>query len=154
MKIIAGKRRTGRTTELIKLAAKSEANKEVCYIVCCSQPEAYRIAQKAKELELNIGFPITYDEFLREEYYGVNIHHFYIDNAEDLLAYISKVPIEAITITEETKIDNYVWVIAYDHNECYGVFKTKEEAEKNLEEQIAAGGPAWEHCQVEKWVIN
>jgi hypothetical protein len=100
MKVILRPRQTGRTDELIRLCAESEARGEVCYIVCMDQPEARRIFQRALELELNIGFPITFDEFLSKEYYSRNIHHFYIDNADHLLRALTKVDIRAITMEE------------------------------------------------------
>lgn len=86
MRVIARTRQTGRTTELIELCAAAEARGEVSYIVCHTYHEAYRIAQKAQEKGLNIGFPLTFDEFIRHDFAGQNIHNFFIDNAEWLLA--------------------------------------------------------------------
>lgn len=98
MNIIASGRQTAKTTKLIEMAAEAEARGEVCYIVCHSLREASRIAQIAKEKELSISFPISYDEFLHGRYSTRNIHHLYIDNAEQLLQRLSLVPIEAMTI--------------------------------------------------------
>jgi hypothetical protein len=98
MKVILKPRKTGRTKELIRLCAEAEANGEVSYIVCSGQEEAYRIFEVAKELKLTIGFPITFHEFLTAQYFGRNIKNFYIDNADQLLQYITKVEIQAITM--------------------------------------------------------
>lgn len=100
MRKILRARQTGRTDELIKLCAEDEARGEVCYIVCMDQQEASRIFQRSQELELNIGFPVTFDEFLDHQYAARNIHHFYIDNADYLLRVLSKVDIRAITMEE------------------------------------------------------
>ena len=96
--LIMGGRQSGRTTKLIEMAAESEARGEVCYIVCHSHTEAYRISQIARRRGLNIGFPLTYDEFLQRKYHAHNIHHLYIDNAEMLIQYMSTLPIAAMTI--------------------------------------------------------
>lgn len=97
MVVIASGRQTGRTTKLIKACAEAEQRGEVSYIVCHSHPEAYRIAGQAKKMGLNIGFPITYDEFLKRQYSPhVNL---YIDNVDMLVRYMSTAPIKAITVT-------------------------------------------------------
>jgi hypothetical protein len=95
-KLIVGDRQSGRTTDLIKAAADDEAHGLVCYIVCHSQEEAYRISQLAQQMELNIGFPLTYDEFLPRQYAGSNIDKFYIDNLRMFLAYMCPIPIEMV----------------------------------------------------------
>jgi F0F1-type ATP synthase alpha subunit len=95
-KLIIGDRQSGRTTDLIKAAAEDEARGVVCYIVCHSQEEAYRIAQEARKMRLNIGFPLTYDEFIHRSYSGTNIDKFYIDNLRMFLAHICPISIETV----------------------------------------------------------
>jgi hypothetical protein len=95
-KLIIGDRQSGRTTDLIKAAAEEEAHGVVCYIVCHSQEEAYRISQEAQKMELSIGFPLTYDEFIHRSYHGTNIDKFYIDNLRMFFSHISNVPIEMV----------------------------------------------------------
>lgn len=80
------------------MCAEAEAREEVSYIVCIDQQEAYRISQRAQEMGLSIGFPITFDEFRKGEYYSRNIRNFFIDNADYLLRSLSDVPIRAITM--------------------------------------------------------
>lgn len=95
-KLVISEPGSGRTTELIRAAAENETHGVVCYIVCHSQQEAYRISKLAEEMELNIGFPITYDEFLRGSYSNRNIDKLYIDNLRMFLTYISNVPIDTV----------------------------------------------------------
>lgn len=101
MKVICGGRRTGRTTKLIEMAAEAEARREVSYIVCLNQKEARRIANQATSMDLNIGFPVTFDEFRHQQLAGQNIQNLFIDNAEFLLQSFTPIRIKAITITDE-----------------------------------------------------
>lgn len=98
MRVICSGRKTSRTTQLIEMCAEAEKRGEASYIVCHSHEEAYRIAQKAKELNLFIGFPLIYDEFLSREYYGNGIKNFFIDNADKLLQTLTPVHIGAIVV--------------------------------------------------------
>jgi hypothetical protein len=97
MRIIIGDRQTGKTQTLIRLCAEAEANGEVSYIVCHNRREAYRIAKLAEELNLKIGFPITYDEFLNLRGRSF-ITRFFIDNADYLLKYLTPYTIDTVTI--------------------------------------------------------
>lgn len=103
--VIVDGRQTGRTTKLIKLCAEAEANGEVSYIVCLSHTEAYRIAQQAKSMGLSMGFPITYDEFIRSAGHRSFIKNFYMDNVEFLLQMLAG-PTKVAGITLETTIAN------------------------------------------------
>lgn len=98
MLIIASGRKTSRTTQLIEMSAEAEQQGKVNYIIVANPEQAYSVAKKAKELNLNIGFPITYDEFLNHKYFGKNIDHFLIDNADHLLQKLTSVPIKAIVV--------------------------------------------------------
>lgn len=95
-KLIIGESGSGKTIDLIKAAAEAESKGHICYIVCHSQQEAHRIARIAGLMELNIGFPLTYDEFLHRSYYGQNVDKFYIDNLRMLLAHICNVEIDTV----------------------------------------------------------
>jgi hypothetical protein len=94
MEKIIMKRWHGKTTQLIKESASSGD-----YIVCHNQNEAKVIADKAKKLELDIPFPITYLDFIEKRYSGKNISGFLIDNADLFLQKLTNVPINGITIT-------------------------------------------------------
>lgn len=95
MKIILGKRRTGKTTKLIEICAKDGG-----YIVTDSQQSAFRITHLANEMGLNINFPITYGEFITGRY-GSGVIQFHIDNVDLLLKHISRYPVKTITITDD-----------------------------------------------------
>jgi hypothetical protein len=97
-KWIASKRRTGKTTRLIGLAEDRRG-----YIVCHSREEAQRIADEARRMDVKINFPLTYDEFVRGQYYGKGVETVYIDNADMLLHYLCHhgVRLGAVTINEE-----------------------------------------------------
>lgn len=94
MDIIITARRAGKTSNLIVRSNQSGA-----YIVCFNQDECARIAEQAKEMNLTIPFPITYNEFLKGQYYARGIKGFLIDNVDALLQQQTTVNIEAITLT-------------------------------------------------------
>lgn len=96
MQIIYKPRGSGKTTDLIKEAAKTFS-----YIVCQNYKEADRIRNRARTLGLDISYPITYREFLDGSYNLIGSKSLLIDNVESLLQSISSVPIKAITLTEE-----------------------------------------------------
>ena len=93
MKKIIKARGDGKTTDLIQLSHETGA-----YIVCRSQETCSMISAMAREQKLDIPFPITYQEFL-EGRYGMRISGFLIDDADELLQRLSRVPIDAITMT-------------------------------------------------------
>lgn len=94
MRIISRPRGAGKTTDLIKRSAASWL-----YIVTFNHQEACRIRDQAEKMGLNIPFPLTIDEWINGEYDGHGVKGLLLDNAEKLLQYISRVPIEAITMT-------------------------------------------------------
>lgn len=54
MKIISKERRSGKTTELIKIS-----NKEWIYIVCADRNRVENIMALARKMNLDIPYPIT-----------------------------------------------------------------------------------------------
>lgn len=82
MKVITGDRGTGKTAELIKESAKTGA-----YIVVSNRHIANYVAQMAKDLNLQIRFPITFDELfhgsLRTK--GLANIHLLIDDVDSLI---------------------------------------------------------------------
>jgi len=108
MKIIYKPRQMGKTTELIKLAAKGRYK----LIVCHSRREAHRVFQlamkmkKDKIIKQSIPLPITYQEFLDGKYaMGRNIEAFLIDDVDLLITYLTPIKVEAISINKEVKIE-------------------------------------------------
>jgi len=94
MKVIIKPRGWGKTTELIKLAAENEG-----YIVCHSLQEVDRISQQARDMELNIRYPITYKEIKDNPLYSRFSIPIMIDNAEKFIEYIIGNPVDWITLT-------------------------------------------------------
>lgn len=99
MEIICRARQQGKTTDLIKIAAK-----HFSYIICCSRPEAHRIFKLALNMGLDIPFPITISEFLDRQFYAKGIKSFAIDEVGFLLDRLAQgINISAITLTDETQ---------------------------------------------------
>ena len=94
MNIINLERGHGKTYHLITEAAKNNA-----YIVCRDKAEAERIFQIALDRELNINFPITFQEFINKWYHGMGIKEFMIDDVDILLYRLTSVPISLCTYT-------------------------------------------------------
>lgn len=92
--IIKGKQQ-GKTTEIIKKAKNHNG-----YIVCATKQECTRVFDLAREMKVNINFPISFNEFLKGDYYPEGVKKFHIDNAGLLIQEISKVKVETITIDE------------------------------------------------------
>lgn len=96
MKVIVAPRRSGKTITLIQFANNKDG-----YIVCASVMEAHRIMDTAKYMGYDINLPITYYEFIKGEYYDKGVDKFFIDNGDELIQCLSRVPIAAITINDE-----------------------------------------------------
>lgn len=93
MKLIQTGKQGGKTTQIIKQAAKNGG-----YIVCATHQECTRIAKQAQELKLSIPFPLTFDEFTRGQFHPSGIKKFHIDNADWLLQYMAgSVPVETVS---------------------------------------------------------
>jgi hypothetical protein len=94
MRIIHKKRQTGKTTELIKEAAKKDL-----YMVCMNKDTVNRVVEEAVRMDLHINYPLTFSEFFNHRFNGRGIKGFLIDDADMLIKEMSKgVPIEAIVI--------------------------------------------------------
>lgn len=95
MKVIARPRGGGKTTEVIKLSAESGA-----YIVCHNIHEVERVAALAKELGLDINYPITSNEFIHHSDGSPFVRKpVIIDNIELFLEYTMRYPIGTITVS-------------------------------------------------------
>lgn len=108
MIIIASGRKTSRTTRLIEMCAEAEAAGEVSYIVARHHQHAWNIAQKAKELGLTIGFPLTFEEFLIGKQHSRFIKNFFIDDADLLLQSMTHSNVKAITVLKEPELEDQV----------------------------------------------
>ena len=91
MDTISGGRQTGKTTKVIQRAAK-----DFGYIICRNQADAYRIAGMAREMGLDIPFPISYSEFLQGRGHAhPGIKGYLFDDAKDFLESVAMRPIFA-----------------------------------------------------------
>ena len=71
------------------------------YIVCSNVCRARIVHMYARELGFDIPFPLTFSEFLLGKYYAKGIKGLLFDDIDDILENISKVPVNAITMTIE-----------------------------------------------------
>lgn len=93
MKIIILERGKGKTTELVKISAKTQT-----YILTATKQNVKYICQIADDLGLNIPYPITVSEYLNGKLKGSSI---LIDDADRVLQSIfNTVQIDAITLTK------------------------------------------------------
>jgi hypothetical protein len=93
--VITLPRNKGKTTELVKLAAE-----KWLYIVSIDRRSVENTAKIARELGLDIPFPITFEEFMQGRFHPSGIRGFLIDDVDMLLEYQARgVPIHAVTIT-------------------------------------------------------
>ena len=99
IKIIKG-RREGKTTELIKMSHYTNT-----YILVANRDRVDEISNMAREMKLDIPFPVTVDEYFSSHgFQGSFIRNILIDDAEDVLKTVfSRVIIDAITLTKESE---------------------------------------------------
>lgn len=99
MRVLTGKRGSGKTTKLIMLAHNNNG-----YIVVQSPEEASRVYTEAKKIGCLIHFPLTYGEIYRGEYYGKGVRKLHIDNIDSFLSQMfPSLDIESGSLTiEET----------------------------------------------------
>lgn len=103
MNIIIGKRCSGKTTELIKESAEKQI-----YILVGTRHRAEALANRAKDMGLDIPFPVTIEEYLKgSKFRGSCIRRdgLLIDDADDVLQQIfAGIPIREVTITDHDNI--------------------------------------------------
>lgn len=98
MNIIYNGRRKGKTTELIKMSAEKNL-----YILVVNRNRQREVFELARDLNLNIPFPITVEEYFTSgKLRGSFINTILIDDADDILQQIfNTVVIDTITITDK-----------------------------------------------------
>lgn len=77
IQVINAPAQSGKTTELIRLAAK-----DWLYIVCLNYARARNTFEMARSMGLQIPFPITWDEFIGGRFCGRGIKGFLIDDLD------------------------------------------------------------------------
>ena len=96
MKIIAKPRCTGKTTELVKLSAKTNT-----YILVLNRQRQKEVARLADSMNMIIPYPVTLEDYMRTQFRGSFINHILIDDADEILQrFFHSVVIDVITITE------------------------------------------------------
>lgn len=97
MKKIIRDRRSGKSTELIKLCAEQGG-----YIVCRNQRAVEFIAKLAENMKLNIPFPLTYSEASAHRYYAPGVKKIYVDDVDAFLQFLfSDVEVAGISMAVE-----------------------------------------------------
>lgn len=88
----------GKTHDLIE-----EANGKEGYnlIVCFCREEAHRVWLIIQEKEYKLPMPITFSDFVKNNYSGVNVENVFIDNIDLCIQTISHVPIGCITLNHD-----------------------------------------------------
>lgn len=104
-KIIYGDRRSGKTTELIKICSKDRYS----LIVCPNRGMCESTFITARKLGYYIPVPLTIGEFVNRKYEGRNIDCIYFDDMETCLTVLSgyELPVKGIVFgSHKTEIIN------------------------------------------------
>ena len=103
MDIIYKGRGKGKTTELIKMSAEKNL-----YILVADRNRQREVFNLARDLNLNIPFPITVEDYFRsDKLRGSFINTILIDDADYILQQIfNTVVIDTITITNKENKDS------------------------------------------------
>lgn len=104
MEKIIKPRRTGKTTDLIKISEKTGI-----YILTADRIRAGYVFNTAQEQKRNIPFPVTLRDYQRTGFRGSFINHILIDDADVVLQELFKtVQVEALTMTgpEQHKVED------------------------------------------------
>lgn len=96
MKVFTSGRRCGKTQKAIEWAKEHDA-----YIVCATKKDATEIFHRAKSQNIDIRFPISFDE-LKRGGWGPGVKALVYDNVDLLLAHLSYGrPVVGFTATEQ-----------------------------------------------------
>lgn len=96
--IIVGSRGSGKSTELIKMSAETGL-----YILTGTKSQAEYLFNQARELGLNIPFPVTWEDYVKGRLQGTYIQKdgVLIDEASHILSRaLQGIPIKAVTWTK------------------------------------------------------
>lgn len=118
-KLILGDRQSGKTTELIKESARTGA-----YIVVSCRKEAHNVFRSAKELGLDILFPLTVTDIISEYPSSYILQKgILIDNLEEIISHLfNYITIHAATVDcttlEVGVMDNFGSRMIQNLSEC------------------------------------
>lgn len=89
-------RGAGKTTKLIQMSHDTWT-----YILVANPKRQGVVAKMARDLKIDIPYPVTVDDYLRCKFQGSYIRKILIDDADDILkAFFPNIEITAITMTE------------------------------------------------------
>lgn len=95
MKVIALPQYAGKTTALIRAAANFNG-----YIVVESMTRASEVASMARALDVQINFPLTFDEVLVGRFNAKGCSPLHFDNVDDLLRRLARgAEVASMTVT-------------------------------------------------------
>ena len=95
-KIIKG-RAKGKTTDLIKMSHDTNT-----YILVNNRARQKSLFAQAREMNIDIPYPVTIEDYMRTRFQGSFIKSILIDDADDVLqAIFSRVHIDAITLSKD-----------------------------------------------------
>ena len=96
--IIMAPRRGGKSRELIERSAQTGT-----YILVANSPRAHYLFEMARDLGLEIPFPVTVQEFFRSDRFdgsSIRKNGIYIDDIEDVMAkFLAPICVKAVTLT-------------------------------------------------------
>ena len=98
MEIICKPRRNGKTYDLIEFA---NGLKGYNLIVCSDRRAVDDVWRRIIEKKYDLPQPITFDDFLKNRYCGINVNSILIDNVDFLIQEMTSTKITCVTITEE-----------------------------------------------------
>lgn len=85
-----------KTTELIK-----RSNKDWAYIVCFNLSECERVSKLAKTMNLDIPYPITFNEFVTTRYVRNDLKQVLIDNLDLCLQFHTNITVLGVSANFE-----------------------------------------------------
>ena len=98
MKIIRGKRQSGKTAEIIEQCAKDKYS----LIVVPNSGLCDSVFLQSKAMGCDIPKPITFNDFIRGRFYAPSVKKFYFDELAMCLKRFTKgVPIEAVNLISD-----------------------------------------------------
>ena len=93
MEVISLPRRGGKTTEIIKRCSEFGG-----YIVTFNHQACRNIAKQAEDMKVKIPMPITFHEFINNQYHPPGVKQFHIDNLDLCIQGFSRVPVRSFSI--------------------------------------------------------
>lgn len=101
--VILGKRRNGKTVELIKISAKTGI-----YILVSTKTRASHLFQQARNMSYDIPYPVVIDDYFRSKFAGTSIRRdgLLVDDADDVFKTIfNGVNIRAVSLTNDNRYE-------------------------------------------------